>query len=204
MKTAIITAYNGRYSCVGDLTSQVNLAYAQRWGIDFIASKQEELAEGRPPAWGKIRLLQKVLSNYGWVLWIDADAMVVDFTQDLRRFIDDDYDIVLAAEELPEGRTINTGVAWYRNSSTTNMILKSTWEREDCIHHSWWEQGAMIEVLKENLKWENKVKKLDIHPINVKPNELTEGDIVVHTAGGSANPEHKAQIMKQLIPHIKA
>lgn len=203
MKTAIITAYNGRYSQVGDLTSSIMLKYAQRWGMDFCSSKQEDLAEGRPPAWGKIRLLQKVLPNYDWVLWIDADAIIIDFTQDLREFIDNSYSIVLSAENLPEGLTINTGITWYKNDTITKSILAETWKREDCIHHSWWEQGGMIEVLKENSVFSDSVKKIDTHPINVKPSELKNGDIIAHIAGGSANPDYKAEIMRRLALGIK-
>ena len=202
MKTAIVTAYNDRYSPVGDVTSQVAHAYAMYHGHDFICWKNDWLSEGRPPAWGKVRAIQQALETHDWVFWIDADAMFLDLKYDIRELIDEKYSIILAAEPLPEGLTINTGVAWYKKHHTTNFLLKKTWDQEDCINHSWWEQGAMISVLRQYECYNDLVKKLPTEPINVHPSKLTPNSKIVHIAGGSGNPEHKGRIMNSLLDGI--
>ena len=50
-------------------------AYAERHGYELITSTE---ALRRPPAWAKVPMLREAARSYELVLWIDADAVIVD------------------------------------------------------------------------------------------------------------------------------
>ena len=56
--------------------------YAQRWGWDVVVSS-EELSDGRPAQWAKIPFIRSLLDEYEWVLWLDADVVIVDLEADI-------------------------------------------------------------------------------------------------------------------------
>ena len=60
--------------------------YARRWGWDVVLST-EDLAGARPAPWGKIPFIRELLDQYEWVLWIDADVVIVDLEADIRQEI---------------------------------------------------------------------------------------------------------------------
>ena len=60
--------------------------YAERHGYDVVIGNGE--AEGRAPAWAKVRLIRRMLDSYDLVLWIDADALILDTTRDIADEVD--------------------------------------------------------------------------------------------------------------------
>ncbi len=203
MKFGIVTFYNERYKVLGDITSRVTHAYCQEYGFDFISSMDESLHEGRTPLWAKIPLLNQNLKNYDWLMWIDSDAMPLNFTIDARDFIDDEYSMVLAEEHHPDGSAINTGILWIKNERDGFKLLEETWKQTQCINHPWGEQQGMIEAIEKNPYLGRIIKKIDIKPINVKPENFEDSDFICHIAGGPANPQAKAQTMLGMIDRIK-
>lgn len=195
-KLAVLTFYNKRYRPIGDVTSSVMLQYCQKYGFDFILSMDESLYEGRTPLWAKIPLILKNLDSYDWLLWIDSDAMPVNFNHNALDFIDDNYDIILAEEHHLDGSAINTGVMWVKNSESARKILKESWKKEEWINHCWAEQKGMIEFLNENPDYDRLVEKIDIKPINVKPENFRSSDFIMHIAGGPKNIEYKKEIVE--------
>lgn len=163
----------------------------------------EGLYEDRPPQWAKIPLIKQILPNYDWVMWIDSDAMPINFNYDARDFIDEKYDMILAEEELPEGPTINTGIFWIRNSEYMRILLNKIWEEAEDMAHGWAEQLSLIQILEREPGWSQFIKKLPIHPINVNPSKVREDTFIVHLAGGPANPEYKARVLFDLSLKIK-
>jgi hypothetical protein len=81
----------------GSLLSRSALSferYAERWGWDVVLST-EDLTDGRPASWAKVKLLQELLHEYEWVLWLDADVVIVDFDADISAEIQSDKDLYL-------------------------------------------------------------------------------------------------------------
>ena len=55
--------------------------FGERHGYDVVVGGEEAIAD-RAPAWSKIVLLRRLLESYDYVLWIDADAIILDDSVD--------------------------------------------------------------------------------------------------------------------------
>lgn len=56
-------------------------SYCDRWQYDYVLENATEIMrdDPRPKAWGKIKTLMKFLPLYDWVMWMDADSLVMNF-----------------------------------------------------------------------------------------------------------------------------
>jgi hypothetical protein len=65
------------------------------------------------------------------VLWIDADAVIVDFERDMAEELADAKDLYLVAQEggiRPE-RVANSGVMMFRSTERSRRFLGEVWSR---------------------------------------------------------------------------
>jgi hypothetical protein len=203
-KIGVATYFNQAYLDLGKITSAVMLSYCQHHGYDFICCRDEDEFKGRTPLWSKIPILTNNLSNYDWLVWIDSDAMPVNFSYRLEDFIDEDYSIVLAHEhhsDHPEP-CINTGIMFIKNCPESFELLAGTWAQEQCINAPWGEQQGLIELLEKKTELNSLIKRLEVKPINVKPQNFQQDDFIMHIAGGPSNPQYKARLANEFLPKI--
>jgi hypothetical protein len=123
--------------------------YARRHGYDLIIP-DSPFCYGRPPAWGKVPLLQHVLKTHDFVLWIDADALIVDDNVDIEAVIPTDAYQAFAIVRDPasnEQGSPCTGVWALRSSERTQRLLAEGWAQDDLVDARWWEQGALHRLL---------------------------------------------------------
>ena len=125
------------------------ISYGQRHGWDVVLSTEEELPQGRPASWGKIPLIQELMAEYDLVWWIDADALIVDSTKDVREELDDDKDLFLVEHlfEWPDQHAPNAGVMIWRSTAWSKAFLADIWVQEKYIHYFIWENAALLELL---------------------------------------------------------
>lgn len=133
--------------------------YARRHGYTYLGGT-ERMDDGRPPAWGKVQLMQKYVKQrqWDWVMWADCDVyfMNLSVTLDSLLFryggvppsaeagelrLDPDFKF-LATEDHA---MLNTGIFFIRSSAWADGMLGRLWGPEDSVwtHHPWWEQAAM-------------------------------------------------------------
>lgn len=125
------------------------LAYGRRWGWDVVLST-EDLGEGRPPAWAKVRLIQELLHRYATVWWIDSDAILVDLERDITAELQAGRDFHVAFHAQPDGRDNpipNSGVMLIQRSPWSTDFLSRLWAQEQFIQHNWWENAALLHLL---------------------------------------------------------
>lgn len=120
--------------------------YARRWGWDLVLST-EDFADGRPPSWSKIPLLRSLMDQYEWVLWLDADVVIVDLEADIGNEIRSGSDLYLTEHHTDGGYTANAGVMLIRSTDWARSFLDDVWARADCVDHPWWENAAILELL---------------------------------------------------------
>jgi len=124
-------------------------AYAELHGYDLRLST-ELLERGRPAAWSKIALVRELLEHYDEVLWVDADAIFLDISEDIAELVRPDKDIYLV-EHLWEAddswRSANTGVFLVRSTPWARQFLDRVWAAEQYIDHPWWENAAVLDLL---------------------------------------------------------
>jgi hypothetical protein len=119
--------------------------YADRWGWDLVLST-EDLADGRPEPWAKIPLVRSLLADYDWVLWLDADVVIVDLEADIGQEIEADRDLYLVEHNWSQ-YTANTGVFMLRSSDFARALLDQVWASKRYIDHPWWENAAVLALL---------------------------------------------------------
>jgi hypothetical protein len=166
------------------------LAYCRRHGYTYVPT-HETLAPDRPPAWSKVELVRRVLRDrpdVPWVLWLDADALVMRPEVEATRFVKEagaaGADLVIGTDR----NGINSGVFFLRNCPAAMRFLELVWARTECVFGPWWEQGAMAAVMAEHPSL-LRVRVADRRAFNAYPHEADDGSFIVHFTDGFHGPK---------------
>jgi hypothetical protein len=143
----------------------------------------------RSPAWSKISLLQKYMKEYDYLIWFDADIMIMN---DERR-IEDFINLLPNDKFLLIGRdfnNLNSGLFVIRNCPEALQFLDEVWSKTEYLNHEWWEQAAIIDLYSSKYR-----KKIEVIPhkyisiMNAYDQRVDSkvfwrpGDFCVHFAG---------------------
>jgi hypothetical protein len=181
---AIATLYTPEYARLGKYTSRALCAYAKQRGYDAIVATGS-LDATRPPAWSKLLLVERYLATNPactWLMWIDADAVIANPGKRLEDLVDESIDF-LAAEDQ-SACVINSGVFLVRNCSAALDMLRRAYAKVQYTHHTWWEQLALAEALRE-CGDTVRARVVPRQLLNAFPDEYRKGDFIVHYAGCS-------------------
>lgn len=172
LRFLVVTAFDVNYE-VGFLCSVVNEAYCQRNSYTFQrvllgAEEMRCLAAGRHLAWAKVALLEALVTgsssallekvlrkarvvDFDYVVWIDADAMVLDHSLQLENFVEvaggADF---ITGEDMADTDLLNTGLMLFRRSSPwCQEVLKRWWNDSDqqWHHQVCWDQTGLCRLL---------------------------------------------------------
>ncbi len=121
--------------------------FGERHGYDVVVGG-DEVIEDRAPAWGKIVLLRRLLESYDYVLWIDADAIILDDSVDPISFLaEGDYQ-ALVRYRWNEEEGACTGVWLLRNVDKSRAFLEAVWDNgAGYLRQHPWEQAAAMRLL---------------------------------------------------------
>ncbi len=137
----MITAFSDNY-LVGHLTEPWNRAYAEAHGYDFVSDILSvdvmNTAVGmRSLQWYKVVMILRCLEEaktrgYSHIVWIDADAVVLDPKSPLSLFLTDPADSnwvpdLIIAEDMTLASMLNTGVMIVRVSEWSRNLWKDVW-----------------------------------------------------------------------------
>ena len=143
-QTCIVTFYDKPFRVFGQLAWRSIERYAEIHNYDTL--RFHERLTDRPVSWEKIICIQKAFEmGYEFVFWIDADAIIVDVSEDIRSVVKSDKDFFLVHHVVEGGYSPNMGVFLIRNTEKTKQILSDIWSMEHYISHRWWEQGAFMD-----------------------------------------------------------
>ena len=126
----------GSYARLLELTSPINKAYAKLWNSDYVILQGSSISIYPRDYWcnppqersrfNKISLLQLALSKrneYDMLLLLDADAMIYDFSKDIRSYIPNGDDTtMLVAHRVNANEGIHS---WDINNGVTLWNLHS-------------------------------------------------------------------------------
>ena len=117
MKIGVCTLMFGeKYEHYVQFCRKTLVHYCEKHGYDLLEDN-DLYDNSRDPMWSKIRILQKFLPDYDYIVWIDADVMIMNSDFTLKYFIlgwMKDKDMMLA---LDVGDQINTGMWFIKNSN---------------------------------------------------------------------------------------
>jgi hypothetical protein len=203
----IVTAYTpeGQWKELGDISVLTMREYADRHGLDLKVFT-DGFDNSRAPTWSKIRFIKRVLPDYDWIWWLDADATIMNQKIDVRSFLESTADILACKDApAPEGCGIlNAGSFFVRNCPFSFWILNEVWKREDLANKAFHEQEALVDLYKEG-HLEDRVAIFETRDFNsfIGWNKTMKedlswhvGDFVAHCAGCPI--EHRLEILKEI------
>jgi galactosyl transferase GMA12/MNN10 family len=140
---ALCSIGSGPHEALLEISRPTFAAYAQRHGYELITSTESD--PERPPAWSKVPMLREALTSFDLVLWIDADAVIVDGREDIAAELEPDRFLGLVRHG--ERQVPNTGVMLLRSGEPARDLLDRTWNATRFVHHPWWENAALLDTL---------------------------------------------------------
>lgn len=151
--------------------------YAEQHGYDFYlcnevcsqeptvpGSQKPSVPESRGYPWYKIKAIQKILSQYDFVFWIDADGFILRPEITAENFIQkymQGKDLLCTKDW---NSTLNTGVMLVRNSPFSHALLYAVWNNKREFDPNFHEQASMGEIYSSNRL--NSQEKIRILPVN--------------------------------------
>jgi hypothetical protein len=137
----------------------------------------------RAPTFGKIKLAIAACKNRPnvWLMWSDADALIVNQTVPLESLIDDGYDIILSYDWL----MVQAGVLLFKCTPWTVNFLQRAYDDRSFDSARALDQSAFQAFLDKLTKSEldEHVKTVPKYAMNVYLEEYRPGDFLIHMAG---------------------
>eukprot|EP00178_Gracilaria_changii_P025156 TRINITY_DN76_c0_g1_i1.p2 TRINITY_DN76_c0_g1~~TRINITY_DN76_c0_g1_i1.p2 ORF type:complete len:476 (+),score=90.83 TRINITY_DN76_c0_g1_i1:3567-4994(+) len=178
---------------LGALTAQNKRRYAHRHGYHFVEYSPHitsglwqthfDIDHSRAPTFGKIKLALAACERRAdfWLLWSDADAMVLNQSVPLESIIDDAYDMMITYDWL----MMNAGVLLLRCSEWTKTFLRTVYDARQFDSARALDQSSIQEHLDNLTEAERNehIKVVPKHALNVYLEEYRAGDFLVHMAG---------------------
>jgi hypothetical protein len=189
LRIGIISMTDEKYKPVVELTIHVNAQYAQYHGYIF-GIKQREKESWAETVWEKIPILREYLSQFDWLMWIDADAMVMDHRvkiEDLIEKAGEEKDLIISADL----NGLNAGVFLLRNCEWSHQYLKHVDEHKpNYIGLKYPEQMAMDACIPYGTNLQH-VAYLPQWLLNQFWIQWIPGDFIIHHSGGSVEDKVK-------------
>lgn len=140
MNKALITVGTGPFEEVLAASLPTFRAFAKRHGYTIVFGNEEH-AKGRNPSWARVPMFEKYLGVFDEVLWLDADCVILDDSEDVP-LPDDCWQAMLDSFLGP-----NVGVWKMRACAKSRCFLTSVWaEGEPWAHEMWWDNSAALKV----------------------------------------------------------
>ena len=151
---------NGPYLAALDLVNDRHTTYANKWNIDYMVVRGEVNLKYLPQTggWAKLDLIRKALTDgYKYVVWVDADAMIVDMDTDLRTGCPEGVGVVLHTGPGTPGPHYNVGVMLMQNSEKVKLFFDEWVSRYPGTNQfPWYEQGELWKM-SHDPKWQDVV-----------------------------------------------
>lgn len=195
MKIAVLSL------AIGDLykkavypSQQTKMTYCMRHGYDYIED-DSVYDETRPIAWSKILLIRKYLPKYDYVVWIDADAMIMDLSQK----IEDKLELMNGKDMmvLSDWQMINTGVIFAKNTVQVIEFLDAWYTKTDFLKSHNWEQDALVNIHSTGSDNVHNVLHVNSHRYEAQIQSYIfaykKGHFILHLAGYRSNKQERIE-----------
>lgn len=131
--------------------------YARRHGYD-LHLLTEPYEHTRPAPWSKVALLRDLLPRYDLLLWLDADIVIVDPSEDIAARRDPGRFLALVEHRYGGQRFPNTGVLLLGAGAEAGAFLDELWAADAYAEHRWWENAAVLDLLGYDVERPNPVR----------------------------------------------
>lgn len=169
--------------------------YARQHGYSLLRYRAP-IDPSRHPAWNKVLAVKHALLSRQseWVLWLDADAVVMNFEFPATQLIREDRDCLFASDF----NGLNSGVFFARYGDWTLRFLEAAYFLGDINHDPdgygpKWEQNTFKLLLTHFNDVRDRVAILPQRAMNSYPDDYRPGDFILHL-GGMTNQERLAAL----------
>jgi hypothetical protein len=146
VRTAVCTLGAGHHVELHEIARPSLVQFATVHGADLVVVDRV-LAPERPATWSKVVLLRELLERYDRVVWVDADAVVIDPRRDIFRGVTRARPLGIVVHHYDGLEIPNLGVMALRSCSWSKRFLERLWALEQYIDHKWWENAGALELL---------------------------------------------------------
>jgi hypothetical protein len=179
--------------------------YCQKHNYTFVI-QYTDIIENRDLMWNKIPLIRKILPKYDYVVWVDADMMIMNYDFHLERLIElylGSRDMLLSCDS---GNQINTGFWVIKNSPFSQDILSLIEHCPEIAGH-FHEQGVLNTLYYENRVngIQNRIRilgEIEQRLINATIYNYVIGDFLIHFLG-VRNNERLSMLSNDHFPRQK-
>ena len=144
-RKALCSIGSGPHAALLALSEPTFRAYAERHGYELRTSTEPD--PRRPPAWAKVPRLRELLETFELVLWIDADAVIVDDREDVAAELGPERQLAVVQHRHHNQLVPNTGVMLLRAGTFSRALLYRMWNATSLIDHPWWDNAAFVDAL---------------------------------------------------------
>ena len=154
MKIAIAQLHTVNFDDWADIAIENKSRYSRLHGYDLVSKRglYNTKFENRHPSWHSIKLILEVLetTNVDWVFWSDVDALIMDYTVKLERFIKPKYDMIIPNQ----GQGQYCGIKTKKCLCCGHYFIKNTEWSKEFLNMLWdWPTGDLRKYKKRNY-WE--------------------------------------------------
>jgi len=201
----LVTGFNCQYYDIATITLPNFIDYANKHNIDIHISTKN-LYEKYNWTWNKYHIINDVILNYKWILWIDIDCLFINKNKNIKNIIDENYSLILSENKnVPQWYTedtsyIENGVFLLKNDTIGRDMLNYFIKDSAPVDHPWHDQYKMIVGLRTNSILNEKTKKLPLIELNAIDdyNFKKEDMFIYHVAGGSSKTlNEKINLLKK-------
>ena len=204
MKIVLAQFYTSNVS-YGHYAEAINKKYCEEKGYIYFCEKDDNkiksTLEDRAPTWYKPKLIEDIIKQHNpdYILFLDIDAIISDFNQNIEDFIDENYNIVFA-EDVGHHSVMNAGVFLLKNNEWSVNFLKTWWESVNIFTPEnsrdlsileqnfgkvgyfkqalWHDQTCLTMLYESNKDIENNIKVISNRSFNHR--EYNEGNFIFH------------------------
>ncbi len=148
-RAVILQLATGAHRELLALTREHHRRYADKHGLEYLCVEHNPAAPKRA-GWGKIRMILSALEmGFDRIVWLDADAVIVDENVDLSSLVPAGIGMVRHPNGDGKGRHWNSGVMIVKASDAVRQFLESV-DREPENDSPWMEQLPINTLASDN------------------------------------------------------
>jgi hypothetical protein len=137
---------HGPHLALLDVTGPAMTRYGARHGYEVIEVRHR-LDATRPASWDKIVLLRELVRRFDLVLWVDADALLLDRAPDIEPELAPHRFLHMVEHRVDGARVPNAGVIAMRGGRLSARFLDRVWAQRRYVNDKWWENAAILHLL---------------------------------------------------------
>lgn len=165
MTAVLCSAANGPHEQLLDLAEPSFRKYTETFGMDLHVVRGFHI--DRPASWFKLDLVTDLLGSYDTVVWVDADAMCVNFERNILSVTSNERPLWMLQHKVAGMNHLlpNAGVFVAHNNPETLAFFEQAQRLHEFIEHPWWEQAAFLHLfgfyVAPNVGWAQPIGKTE-------------------------------------------